>query len=159
MDSILGWSTDHLLCENLLSFGPATIFLCQPVTISLIANTAEDCRPAFVKHWWSFKACSSLPTVKWYLIKESMNLYFYFVSMRLDLIVPRWWKETWLRDYYTVEAGWHVRGKAQCTENAETVDKSLPPAQQKKKPAVPLPRHMRGKGGSTPSLDDVWCGP
>ena len=74
MDSAAGGSTDHLLSENLLSFTPAAIFFCQPVKISLIANTAEDCRPALVQCCQSFEAHACPPTVKRYL-KE--NVWFF----------------------------------------------------------------------------------
>lgn len=71
MNSIVRGSADHPLCENLLSFAPAAIFPCQPVTIFLIANTAEDCRPALVHSCRGFKAHTSLPTVKRYLKFEN----------------------------------------------------------------------------------------
>lgn len=71
MDSAAGGSTDHLLSENLLSFTPAAIFFCQPVKISLIANTAEDCRPALVQCCQSFEAHACPPTVERYL-KENV---------------------------------------------------------------------------------------
>lgn len=50
--------------KNLLSFSRAAIFLCQPPTISLIANTAEECRPALVQSCRAFEARRSLQTVK-----------------------------------------------------------------------------------------------
>lgn len=46
MNSKQGGSADHPLCENLLSFALAPIFFCQPTTIYLIVNTAEDCHQA-----------------------------------------------------------------------------------------------------------------
>lgn len=48
MNNIVGGSADHLLCENLFSFAPAVIIRCQPLTVSLITNTTEDCRQALV---------------------------------------------------------------------------------------------------------------
>lgn len=60
MKTVAGGSADRLLCENLLSFAPATIFLCQPVKIFLIANTAEDCLPALVQSCLGFKTHTSL---------------------------------------------------------------------------------------------------
>lgn len=69
---------DHLLCENLLSLAPAAIFLCQAETISLIANTAEDCRPALVRFCQSFEAESYLPTVKRHLMVKAINLWLIF---------------------------------------------------------------------------------
>lgn len=60
-----------------------------------------------------------------------------------------------------VEAGWHVRGKAQCAGSAETVDKSLPPVQhthkthsKKKKNAVSPTTH-EGEGRKRPQSG--WC--
>lgn len=50
--------------KNLLSFSPAAIFLCRLPTISLIANTAEECRPALVRSCRAFEARGSLQTVK-----------------------------------------------------------------------------------------------
>ncbi len=151
---MLGGSTDHLLCENLLSFPPAAIFFCQPVTISLIANTTEDCRPALVQHC-CFEAHASLPTVRGYF-NESVFDFFLLFSMRLDSSEPDC--STLVNGdptpWHDLSGGWVTcQGKARCTESAETVDKSLPPAWQKKRSLSPTTHE--GEGRKHPQSG--WC--
>lgn len=88
MNSKQGGSADHPLCENLLSFALAPIFFCQPTTIYLIVNAAEDCRPALAIVG-AFKARSHglSPHSK----KSHWFLFFFNLSLiQVDLIVSHW---------------------------------------------------------------------
>lgn len=69
--------------KNLLSFSPAAIFLCQPPTISLIANTAEECRPALVRSCRAFDARGSLQTLKG-MSEENQSARLHGVKRRKD---------------------------------------------------------------------------
>lgn len=59
--------------------------------------------------------------------------------------IPQLYRWTW------EEAGWHVRGKLSA-ESAETVDKSLPPAQQKNLQSLSHGTQVGGREEAPP----VW---
>lgn len=70
-NNIVRGNVDHLLCENLFSSAPAVIFRCQPLTVSLITNTTEDCRQALVHSCQDLKSNLSF----YWMILDGKKIY------------------------------------------------------------------------------------